>query len=41
MFTLIALGTGVAWLYSVIATVAPDVFPAAFRGHGGAVAVYF
>jgi Cu+-exporting ATPase len=41
MFTLIAMGTGVAWLYSVIATVAPGVFPAAFRGHDGAVAVYF
>ncbi|WNJ88480.1 copper-translocating P-type ATPase [Bosea sp. 685] len=41
MFTLIALGTGVAWSYSVVATVAPGVFPPAFRGHGGAVAVYF
>jgi Cu+-exporting ATPase len=41
MFTLIALGTGVAYGYSVIATLAPGVFPAAFRGHGGAVAVYF
>ncbi|MDR6872286.1 Cu+-exporting ATPase [Bosea sp. BE125] len=41
MFTLIALGTGVAWGYSVVATVAPGVFPPAFRGHGGAVAVYF
>ena len=41
MFTLIALGTGVAWGYSVIATVAPELFPPAFRGHGGAVAVYF
>ncbi len=41
MFTLIAMGTGVAWLYSVVATVAPGVFPAAFRGHSGAVAVYF
>src|SRR5918993_408003 len=41
MFTLIAMGTGVAWLYSVIATVAPEVFPAAFRGPHGAVAVYF
>src|SRR5690349_18295468 len=40
MFTLIAMGTGVAWLYSVVATLAPGVFPAAaFRGHGGAVAV--
>lgn len=41
MFTLIAMGTGVAYLYSVIGTVAPGVFPATFRGHGGAVAVYF
>jgi len=41
MFTLIALGTGVAWLYSIVATLAPGLFPAAFRGHGGAVAVYF
>ena len=41
MFTLIAMGTGVAWSYSVIATIFPQIFPAAFRGHGGAVAVYF
>ncbi|MBD2746081.1 heavy metal translocating P-type ATPase [Microvirga sp. BT688] len=41
MFTLIAMGTGVAWLYSVVATLAPDIFPAAFRGHDGSVAVYF
>jgi Cu+-exporting ATPase len=41
MFTLIALGTGVAWVYSVIATLVPGIFPAAFRGPGGAVAVYF
>jgi Cu+-exporting ATPase len=41
MFTLIALGTGVAYAYSVVATLAPDVFPPAFRGHDGAVAVYF
>jgi Cu+-exporting ATPase len=41
MFTLIAMGTGVAWLYSVIATVAPGIFPAAFRGPDAAVAVYF
>src|SRR6185503_4756630 len=41
MFTLIALGIGVAWIYSVVATVAPELFPPAFRGHGGAVAVYF
>jgi Cu+-exporting ATPase len=41
MFTLIAMGTGVAWIYSVVATLAPGVFPAAFRDHHGAVAVYF
>jgi Cu+-exporting ATPase len=41
MFTLIAMGTGVAWLYSVVATAAPGVFPPAFRGTEGAVAVYF
>jgi Cu+-exporting ATPase len=41
MFTLIAMGTGVAYVYSVIGTVLPESFPAAFRGHGGAVAVYF
>ena len=41
MFTLIALGTGVAWVYSVVATVAPGLFPAGFRGPDGAVAVYF
>ena len=41
MFTLIAMGTGVAYLYSVVATFAPGIFPAAFRGHSGAVAVYF
>ena len=41
MFTLIAMGTGVAWVYSIVASVAPGVFPANFRGHDGAVAVYF
>jgi Cu+-exporting ATPase len=41
MFTLIALGTGVAWLYSVVATVAPQAFPPAFRGMEGTAAVYF
>src|SRR4051794_31939163 len=41
MFTLIAMGTGVAWLYSLIGTTAPQIFPATFRGHEGAVAVYF
>jgi P-type Cu+ transporter len=41
MFTLIAMGTGVAWAYSVVATLTPGIFPAAFRAHDGAVAVYF
>jgi len=41
MFTLIAMGTGVAWLYSLIGTIVPQAFPAAFRGHDGAVPVYF
>jgi Cu+-exporting ATPase len=41
MFTLIAIGTGVAWTYSIVATLFPQIFPAAFRSHGGAVAVYF
>src|SRR3569832_2720929 len=41
MFTLIAIGTGVAYIYSVVATFAPGIFPHAFRGHAGAPAVYF
>jgi P-type Cu+ transporter len=41
MFTLIGLGTGVAWTYSVVATVLPGVFPDSFRGADGDVAVYF
>ena len=41
MFTLIAMGTGVAYLYSLIATFAPHIFPPAFRGAGGTVAVYY
>ena len=41
MFSLIAVGTGVAWAYSVVATLAPQLFPPAFRGHEGAVGVYF
>jgi Cu+-exporting ATPase len=41
MFSLIALGTGAAWLYSIVATLAPDLFPPALRGEDGAVAVYF
>jgi P-type Cu+ transporter len=41
MFTLIAMGVGVAWAFSVVATVAPQLFPAAFRTGRGAVPVYF
>jgi Cu+-exporting ATPase len=41
MFTLIALGTGAAWLYSIVGTLAPGLFPPALRGEDGAVAVYF
>ncbi len=41
MFTLIAIGTGAAWLYSVVAMLAPGVFPAAMRDASGAVPVYF
>jgi P-type Cu+ transporter len=41
MFTLIALGAGTAYLYSVVATLSPAIFPASFREHGGAVAIYF
>jgi YHS domain-containing protein len=41
MFTLIAMGTGIAWAYSAAAVLAPGAFPAAFRGMDGAVAVYF
>jgi len=41
MFTLIAMGTGVAYVYSIVGTVAPQIFPANFRSHEGAVAVYF
>ncbi|RQW37693.1 heavy metal translocating P-type ATPase [Novosphingobium sp. LASN5T] len=41
MFTLIAMGTGVAWAYSVVATLAPGIFPAAFRMMDGTVAIYF
>jgi P-type Cu+ transporter len=41
MFTLIAMGIGVAWLYSVIAILLPGMFPPAFRSADGAVAVYF
>jgi len=41
MFTLIAMGVGVAYVYSVVATLAPGIFPQTFRVHGGTVAVYF
>ncbi len=41
MFTLIAMGVGVAWTYSLVATTAPQLFPASLQGHDGAVAVYF
>ena len=41
MFTLISLGTGVAWLYSIVATLAPGLFPQAFRSADGSVAIYF
>ncbi len=41
MFTLIAIGTGVAYFYSLIATAFPQIFPASFRGHDGTVPVYF
>jgi len=41
MFTLIAMGTGIAWVYSAVGTTAPQLFPATFRGHDGAVAIYF
>ncbi|MFZ1431574.1 MAG: heavy metal translocating P-type ATPase, partial [Geminicoccaceae bacterium] len=41
MFTLIALGTGIAWGHSVVATFLPGLFPPAFRGADGTVAVYF
>ena len=41
MFTLIALGVGTAYLFSVAATVFPEIFPESFRGHGDEVGVYF
>ena len=41
MFTLIAMGTGAAYLFSVAATLAPGIFPDSFRGHGGVVPIYF
>jgi Cu+-exporting ATPase len=41
MFTLIAMGVGVAWVYSLVAVFVPHVFPPAFREMGGTVPVYF
>ena len=41
MWTLIAIGTGAAYLFSAVATIAPGLFPDAFRGHDGTVGVYF
>src|ERR1051325_6376519 len=41
MFTLIAMGVGTAYVYSIAATLFPDAFPESFRGHGGEVGVYF
>jgi len=41
MFTLIAIGIGTAYGYSVVAALAPEAFPASFRGHGGEVPLYF
>ncbi|MGH7161438.1 MAG: heavy metal translocating P-type ATPase, partial [Acetobacteraceae bacterium] len=41
MFSLVALGTGTAWLYSVVATAAPGIFPAGFRALGGTIETYF
>jgi Cu+-exporting ATPase len=41
MFTLIGIGTGIAWLYSLAAVLVPGAFPPSFRGHDGAVARYF
>ncbi len=41
MFTLIAMGTGTAYLYSMVATILPDLFPESFRTAGGEVPVYF
>ena len=41
MFTLIGLGVSVAYVYSVVATIFPEIFPPSFRAHGGSVPVYF
>ena len=41
MFTLVSIGTGLSWTYSVIAVLSPTIFPIAFRGHDGQVGLYF
>lgn len=41
MFTLIGIGAGVAWLFSIVALIIPDVFPPEFKGHSGSVHLYF
>jgi len=41
MFTLIAIGTGTAYVYSVVAVLLPDLFPSTFRSHSGEIALYF
>ena len=41
MFTLIAMGMGVAWMYSIVGTLFPSIFPAAMRDADGAIAIYF
>src|SRR5207253_1223375 len=41
MFTLIALGVGTAYVYSVVATFAPGLFPSSFRSHGGEIGLYY
>jgi P-type Cu+ transporter len=41
MFTLIAMGTGVAWIYSVVVTLLPALFPTSMRSHDGSVAIFF
>ena len=41
MFTLIAIGTGAAYLFSIVATFFPDIFPPSFKDHSGQVGVYF
>ncbi|KRT17925.1 hypothetical protein ASU31_01125 [Pedobacter ginsenosidimutans] len=41
MFTLIGIGAGVAWLFSLVALIFPDIFPAQFKTHHGTVFVYF